>query len=156
MNIRARRRTAGSEQGSALIEVAVTMPILVIMVIGLMRFGIAYNNSIVLTDSVRAGARQLSISRGVAGDICNAAGVKVRAAATTLTAGTITMTMTVNGTAYTAAAGALPACSGAGTTMTVSSDATVNATYPCSLRAFGITFGPNSCTLTAATTARVE
>lgn len=143
-----------SARGSALIEVAITTPVLVMMIVAIMRFGAAYNYQIVLTDAARVGARQLAISRGTSGDICNTAGTKIQNAATTLSTSSITMRMTVNGTAYTAAAGSLPTCNSAGTSMVVNADVTVSLSYPCS---FQIPYfsGP-SCTINAATTARVE
>ena len=144
------------EKGASLIEFAVTLPVLLLLVIGMMRFGMAYNNQIILTDAARAGARQLSISRSVGADICNTAGVKVRNAALTLVSGSLTMTMRVNGTDYTAAAGSLPACNSAGSSMTLGADVTMTVSYPCNLSVLGITFGPNTCTVGSSTTARVE
>lgn len=149
-------RLAASARGASLIEFAVTLPVLVLLLFGVMQFGLAYNHQLILTDAVRAGARQLSISRGVSGDICSTAGTKVRNAAITLTQAQITMTMRVNGTNYTAAAGALPACSAAGLSMTIGADATMTATYPCSFRILGVTFGPSPCNIGGTTTARVE
>ena len=149
---------AVDERGASLIEFAVTVPVLVMLVLGMMRFGITYNNQIMLTDAVRAGARQLSVSRGDNTDICNKAGVKVRNAGAMLDASQITMTMVVNGTTKTAAKGALPSCTGFGSQAAFASgsDVSVSAVYPCSLRVMGITFGPSTCTLSSQTTARVE
>jgi len=157
MHNRALQRAA-NERGAALIEFAVVVPVLLLLVFGMMRFGIAYNNQIILTDSVRDGARMLSVSRGDNTDICNKAGLKVRNAAVTLDPTKITMTMLVAGSSNTAAAGALPSCNGAGTSAAFSSgsDVTMTATYPCSLQVMGITFGPSTCRLTSSTTARVE
>lgn len=148
------RQRRASDRGSALIEVAITTPVLVMMIVAIMRFGAAYNYQIVLTDAARAGARQLAISRGTSGDICNTAGTKIRNAASTLASSRITMRMTVNGSPSTAAAGSLPACNNAGTTMAVNADVSVSLSYPCS---FQIPYfsGP-SCIINAATTARVE
>ena len=145
---------AANQRGASLIEFAVTLPVLVMILVGIMRFGSAYNYQIVLTDAARTGARQLAISRGTSGDICSTAGTRVRNAAMTLASSSITMRMTVNGTAYTAAAGSLPACNNAGTTMVLGADVVVALTYPCS---FQIPFSPSrSCTISASTTGRVE
>ena len=45
------------ERGQALVEFAVLLPLLVILVLAVIQFGIAFNNYIALTDASRAGAR---------------------------------------------------------------------------------------------------
>ncbi len=153
MPMRWKTRLADS-RGSALIETAVSLPVLILMVFATARFAIAFNNYIVLTDAVRIGARSLAITRGNANP-CQAAGSKAQIAATTLTAGDITLTEIVNGNTYTAAAGSIPQCSGQGVLMSSGSDAVLRATYPCSVIIYGINFVP-SCQLTSQTTVRVE
>lgn len=144
----------GDSRGSALIETAVALPVLLLIVFAVARFAIAFNNYIVLTDAVRIGARSLAITRGIANP-CQTAGSKAQIAATTLTSNQITLTAQVNGNTYTAAAGSIPQCSGQGVLMAVGGDAMLRATYPCSVVIYGINFVP-SCTLTAQTTVRVE
>jgi Flp pilus assembly protein TadG len=53
------------EQGQAMVEFAVILPVLLILVTGIIQFGTLYNKYIVLTDAVRAGARILSVGRGL-------------------------------------------------------------------------------------------
>jgi hypothetical protein len=153
MTRRWKSRLADS-RGSALIETAVSLPVLVLIVLAVSRFAITFNNYIVLTDAVRIGARSLAITRGIANP-CQTAGSKAQVAATTLNANTITLTATVNGNTYTAAAGSIPQCSGQGVLMAAGSDAVLRATYPCAVVFYGIDFVP-SCSLTAQTTVRVE
>jgi Flp pilus assembly protein TadG len=150
-----KKRLWRGEKGAALVEMAVSTPVLLLMVLGIAKFGLAFNNYLVLTDSVETGARSLATSRGTVNP-CQTAGTKLASAATTINTSTITMTATVNGAAYTASAGSLPSCSGAGTTMVAGDDAIMRATYPCNLRIYGITFGPSTCTLSSQTIVRVE
>lgn len=155
-----RTNDLADERGNSLIEFTVVLPVLVMLVLGIARFGIAFNNNIVLTDAVRTGARVLAVSRGTS-DPCSPAGTKTVAAATSLAAGSLTMTATVyvNGIPGTAVSrtgtGSVPTCVGQGVLMSAGSDATMLATYPCSIRVFGVNFAPG-CTLTAQTTVRVE
>ncbi|MSO79703.1 MAG: pilus assembly protein [Acidimicrobiia bacterium] len=46
------------EQGSALVELAVVLPILLMLVFGMVEFGIAFNDNIALRQGVREAARQ--------------------------------------------------------------------------------------------------
>jgi Flp pilus assembly protein TadG len=43
-------------------EFALVLPLLVLLLFGVIQFGIAFNNYITLTDAVRAGARQAAVS----------------------------------------------------------------------------------------------
>ena len=52
-----------SEQGQTMAEFAVVLPILVVLLFGIMQFGIAFNNYVTLTDAARAGARKAAVSR---------------------------------------------------------------------------------------------
>ncbi|MBM3672892.1 MAG: pilus assembly protein [Actinobacteria bacterium] len=55
---RSRLGRGGRQRGSALIEFAVVLPILVTLVFGMIEFGIAFNNNIALRQGVREAARQ--------------------------------------------------------------------------------------------------
>ena len=143
-----RFRRLHGQRGSAIIEMSVALPVLILMVFGIARFGIAFNNFIVLTDATRVGARSLAISRGSA-DPCTTARTKLLNAATSLNSANVTITSHVNNTNYSGA------CAGQGTTMAAGDEARLTATYPCSVVIFGINFIP-SCTMTAQTSVRVE
>jgi len=57
-----RLRTFGSdESGQALVEFALVMPILLILVVGIIEFGRAWNMQQVITDAAREGARKAAI-----------------------------------------------------------------------------------------------
>ena len=51
------------EDGQAIAEMALVLPILLMVILGIVQFGIAFNNYITLTDATRAGARKASVSR---------------------------------------------------------------------------------------------
>ncbi len=60
MTLNPRRR---NQEGQALIEFALVLPLLLVLVMGIIQFGIVFNNYITLTDAVRVGSRQAAVSR---------------------------------------------------------------------------------------------
>jgi Flp pilus assembly protein TadG len=52
-----------SERGQTMTEFAVVLPILVVLLFGIIQFGIAFNNYVVISDAARAGARKAAVSR---------------------------------------------------------------------------------------------
>lgn len=58
-----RRAAIRSERGQSLAEFALVLPVLVLLLFGIIQFGITFNNYITLTDAVRAGARKAAVSR---------------------------------------------------------------------------------------------
>jgi Flp pilus assembly protein TadG len=72
-----------NEQGQSMTEFALVLPILVVLLFGVIQFGIVFNNYITVTDAVRAGARKGAVGRHLQNP--NAAVVQsVRDAATDL------------------------------------------------------------------------
>ena len=57
-------REAFGERGQALVEFAIVLPVLMLLILGIVKGGLLYNNYLQLTDAVRSGARQLAIERG--------------------------------------------------------------------------------------------
>jgi Flp pilus assembly protein TadG len=60
------KRGGRGEEGQTLVEFALVAPVLLLILFGIVQFGIAFKNSIVVTDAVRAGARKAAVSRGLA------------------------------------------------------------------------------------------
>ena len=60
--VRSLRRTARSERGQALVEFAIVFPLLMLLVIGIIEFGRAWNAHQVVTDAAREGARRAVIN----------------------------------------------------------------------------------------------
>ena len=46
-------------------ELALVLPILVVLVLGIAQFGVVFNNYVTMTDAVRAGARKGAVSRNL-------------------------------------------------------------------------------------------
>ena len=46
-------------------ELALVLPVLLVLLLGIAQFGVVFNNYISLTDAVRAGARRAAVSRNV-------------------------------------------------------------------------------------------
>jgi Flp pilus assembly protein TadG len=148
-----RRRLTGlaGEGGQALAEFAIVLPVLMLLVLGILKGGILYNNYLQLTDAVRSGARQFAIERGQA-DPCGDAAAQVTAAAGGLDTSNIAMTMTANppSTTY-----QTPPVTGTCPDLVSGNSVTLSASYPCELSIMGINFVPG-CKLTVRATERVE
>jgi Flp pilus assembly protein TadG len=52
-----------NEQGQAMTEFALVLPVLALILFAVIQFGIVFNNYITLTDATRAGARKAAVSR---------------------------------------------------------------------------------------------
>src|SRR5260370_29863718 len=63
---RLRRRLAG-EEGTAMLETALTLPLLLVVSVGIFEFGRAYQTWQVLTNAAREGARVAVLPNQVAG-----------------------------------------------------------------------------------------
>ena len=115
MSLRPRLR---SEDGQGVVEFAFVLPLLLALVLGIVQFGITFNNYLTITDATRVGARKASVSRFL-GDNGAAARVATYAAAGGLD--TTKLVVNVNSTSWT----------------TPGSDVTVSATYPYSIDILG-------------------
>jgi Flp pilus assembly protein TadG len=125
-----------------MVEFAIVAPVLMMLVLGIIQFGIVFNHSLTVTDAVRAGARQAAVSRTLPGGpaaATAAADARVRSAASgTLSDATDSSVLVVTVTS----------------TFAQGSDVTVKATYPYSIKLFGVPV--KNGWLTSETTERVE
>jgi Flp pilus assembly protein TadG len=126
------RRHLRDERGQAMVEFAVILPIFLVLVFGIIQFGIVFNNYVTLTDATRAGARAGAVARNDA-DPNGTATTAVYSSATDLNSN---LHVSVN------------------STWQSGSDITVKATYPYSINLLGWVI--SSGTLTSTTTERVE
>ena len=130
-----------------MVEMALILPVLLLVVTGILVFGLAFNNYLMLTEATSVGARTLAISRGETTDPCATAASAVYAAAPLLVAANLSFTFVLNGTTYPG-----PSCnSGSSTTgaagnLKQGAYAVVTVTYPCSLAVYGANYAPN-CSL---------
>ncbi|MES2393824.1 MAG: TadE family protein [Acidobacteriota bacterium] len=149
-------RLHDDESGQSLIESALVFPVLLLIVTGVLAFGLAFNNYIALTNAVGVGARQIAISRGQTLDPCLTASSAISGAAPLLKSSNITFTFTLNGTDYSGTS-----CSSSSTTTGAAGNlvqgkgATIHVSYPCSLVVYKINLVPG-CTLQAQITELVQ
>jgi Flp pilus assembly protein TadG len=124
-----------------MVEFVVVAPILLLLVFGIVQFGILFNNYVALTDAVRVGARQAAVSRQLP-DPEAVTVTRVTRAAGHLKTSDLEITVDP----YDPAKGT--------PTWAQGGDVTVTATYPYSINLLG--FVVKSGRLTSQTTERVE
>jgi Flp pilus assembly protein TadG len=115
---------------------ALVLPVLAALLLGIAQFGIVFNNYITLTDATRAGARKAAVSRFV-GDGGKSAKATVYSSASNLDSNALEVTVDASPN-WTAPGG----------------DVTVTATYPYSIDILGWTVAGGK--LTSKTTERLE
>lgn len=135
-------------RGVTAIEFSIIAPVLLVMVFGILQFGIAMNHHMVLTNAAAKGAMTLALSRGTATPYATTTSA-ITSAAPSLTAGQISITVKVNGVACASDA----ACS---TILVSGQPALVKATYPCDVTVMGVNYAPSGCTLKAETAQLVQ
>jgi Flp pilus assembly protein TadG len=124
-----------------MVEFALVLPILLLLVMGIIQFGVLFNNYVTLTDGVRAGARQAAVSRGLPDPVA-AATSRVKTSAAGLDETKLDITVTP----YDPADGSANWVQGG--------DVTVEAKYPFKIKLFGVVVMDGK--LKSKTTERVE
>ena len=114
-------------------EFALVMPILLFLLLGIIQFGIVFNNYVTLTDATRAGARKAAVSRQASNPAATAE-TAVRNSAANLNQSNLTVTVN--------------------STWQPASDVTVTATYPYKVSLLGLVVKAGN--LTSTTKERVE
>jgi Flp pilus assembly protein TadG len=122
-----------NERGQTMTEFAIVLPILVVLLFGIVQFGITFNNYVTLTDAARAGARRAAVARNES-DPAGAATTAVRSSATDLNQSKLNVSVS--------------------SPWTPGSDVTITASYPYSISLLG--WVVKSGDLTTKTTERVE
>jgi len=131
-----RRADIRNTRGQTMVEFILVVPILLIVLFGIIQFGLTFRSYVALTDSVRAGARTAAVSRLMAPtDRDNAIKAKVKSSTD--------LDWTKPGAGVTVTS-----------TWAQGSDVAVSATYPYSISLFGVVV--KSGNLTSTTTERVE
>jgi Flp pilus assembly protein TadG len=136
------------EDGNALVEFAMTAPILVAVLVAIFQFGIVFNNQLTLTQAVGAGAQRLQTIRTATianSDPCAAVLSVIEGAAPQLSPSSISLTVTMDG-----ATGG-NSCPGDQSDLVQGDPVTVNASYPCNISLYGFKFS-SACQLTAQVT----
>jgi Flp pilus assembly protein TadG len=125
------------EDGQAAAEMALVLPILLMVILAIVQFGITLNNYITLTDATRAGARKASVAR-FTGDFGASAKTLVKSDASNLSQSKLGVNVSIT----------------SGNWSTPGSEVAVTATYPYSIDILGITV--KSGTLTSTSKERLE
>jgi Flp pilus assembly protein TadG len=127
------RQHTRDEQGQTMVEFTLVLPILLVVLFGIIQFGITFNNYVALTDAVRNGARTASVSRFSATPVADTTSrVKISSGDLDPTKVGVTVTSDwVHG-----------------------DDVVVSATYPYSISLFGLVVASGN--LKSSTTERVE
>jgi Flp pilus assembly protein TadG len=130
-----------------MVEFAIVLPVLLLLVTGIIQFGLLFNRYLTLTDAVRSGAQTLSLGRNLGtSDPCDPAIAQTlsSASSTGLTSSQVTLSFTAQtpvpspppATASNCGTGAYP--SETGGTENQGDQASVTATQPFTLAVFGL------------------
>jgi Flp pilus assembly protein TadG len=136
------------EEGGALIEIALTVPVLLGILTGIVTFGFAYSNQLTLTQATGAAGQYLAQIRTSTTDPCADAFTALKNAAPGLKSSNINMIVTLNGTTPTQTN---ESCSGKQTLLVQGTPVSVYATYPCGLSVYGVNLA-SSCQFAAKVT----
>ena len=116
------------EGGQALVEIALILPIFLLLLLGIVQFGTVFRDYIALTDATRVGARQAAVARSIQPESARVPNIvsKVQNAAINLDKNKMTITVTP-----VKVDGITPGWEASG-------DVTVRATYPFKVNLFGL------------------
>ena len=148
---------SSEEEGQAVIELAFCLPLLLLVVTGILSFGLTFNSYIQLTEATSVGARLLAVSRNQTLDPCAYAAAAVFKAAPLLNQTSLRFFFVINGDSYSGSS--CPSSSyttgAAGSMQQPQGSAQLRVTYPCSLAVFGMNYAP-SCSLTASSAESIQ
>ena len=136
-----------SEEGQAMVEFALVLLPLLMLLFGIIKFGILFNNYVTLTNAAAYGARTLAVNRGAGSgppDACALAETALTNSAVTLNSSQITITPAFPSPDTSTCDSLVPG-----------EPATIQATYPCDLQILFLNVWP-SCQLSAQVTVRIE
>ena|SRR5437763_11914989 len=119
-------------RGQTMVEFVLVLPIILMVLFGIIQFGLTFNHYVALTDAVRAGARTAAVSRQTSCPSCVTT-AKVKSAAGDL-GSKVAVTVT--------------------STWKHGDDVVVKATYPYSISLLGLVIASGN--LSSTTTERVE
>jgi len=141
-------RMSRDRRGVSAIEFAIVAPVFLTICVGMLKFGVAIANNLMLNNAAAQGAMNLALSRGTTTPYSSTV-TAVDNGASNLTASSITITVKINGTACSTDT----ACSSA---MTSGATGTVKATYPCDMTVMGVKYLGSTCTLSAQSAVMIQ
>jgi Flp pilus assembly protein TadG len=156
------QRNALRQEGQALVEAALVLPLLLIAGTGILVFGIYIMQIMTLTEGVGSSGRVLAVSAGLTTDPCSTAATAFQNAAPLLKADNLSYTIVLNsGTGNQTYSGS--SCSSSSTTsgaagfLVSGGTATVRVSYSnCSLAFYGNNLLPNGCQISQQVTETVQ
>ena len=147
-------RLIGDKRGTSALEFAFVAPVLFLLLLGIVQFGLTINNYEMLTGGTQAAARQFALSRGSATPSSSTTNALYNAAPN-LTQAKLSIKLSVNGVQCSAGGTAGDSSCQTALSAGQGKPATVSASYPCNLSFFGYDFA-SPCTLTSQMTESVE
>lgn len=147
LGARLRSRLRGREQGGSLVEMAVCLPVVMLIMTGVFTYSIALYQKLQLAEAVNAAGSALAVDRGDV-DPCKTATTAIKSAGPGLIASSITLTYKLNGTSQGAGTTSCPGPGSpatANTHMIAGGTAEIDASYPCTLTVYGSKI--STCTL---------
>lgn len=165
--VRRRRLLASGEEGGALVELALAMPIMLAMLTSIFSFSVVLYQKLQLGEAISNAGRVMALERGDT-DPCATTANAIYAAAPALAKANMTLTFTLGGTntggsvsggtSYGGTKGTAPSCTAAGNGGTAALQAgwpaEVQATYPCSWFVFNAKLG--TCSITTQVTEVIQ
>ena len=139
------------DKGQALVEIALVMPLLLMLLVGMFSVGVAMIQYEMLGEATFAGSQQFQNGRGILTDPCASAAAAVTAALPNWVAANITYSASITddtGTAQTIAASTGSfSCSGGSDYLTQYEPATLTVSYPYTwIPIYGVKLGTGSLT----------
>ena len=128
------------ETGSALVEMAVVLPIILCLLTGIFSVSAALYQKLQLAEAMSSAGRVLAADRG-ATDPCADAVTALNAASPGLASSSIGITISIDGNSYGTNKSTVSCTTAGGANnplMPAGSTATIQASYPCSLSIYGV------------------
>ena len=154
------RLCLGNPKGSAMVEFALILPVLLLVITGVVTLGFTLNQYMELTNATAVGAQLVGVSRGNTSDPCALATSTIQSAAPYLTPASLQLSFTI--TPPLGSSSMTPtsypttnSCTGGAPLMLQGASFQVVATYPCSLAVYGANLIP-TCNLHAQITEMIQ
>jgi Flp pilus assembly protein TadG len=140
------------DSGAQIVEMALVMPVTLIVLTGLLSFGTYINNNLELTNATSLAGQYLAESRSITTNPCSDTYTNIQQVAPTLVPASMSFSLVLSGAPapYTGTT-----CSSAAAYMTQGATAQLTVTYPCSLAIYGANLAPG-CVLTSQITEIVQ
>ena len=133
---RIRRSCVSDVRGGALVETAVSLPVILLLMTGIFSFSVALHQKLAMAEAVSAGGRVLAVERGDT-DPCKITTAAIYAAAPTLSQSNMTISYVLNGVPVGTGVTTCPNT----TNMVSGGNAQIIATYPTTIGVYGTNWG---------------